>query len=79
MSHCDVMPLTPVLIAEIFDVWRIDFMGPFPRLFGFQYILVVINYVSKWVEAVATKTNDHKVVVQFTKDNIFCCFGIPQL
>jgi hypothetical protein len=33
--------------------------------------------VSKWVEAKAWKTNDHKVVVQFLKDNIFACFGTP--
>jgi hypothetical protein len=53
----------PILIVEIFDVWGIDFMGPFPNSFGYLYILVAVDYVSKWVEAVACKTNDHKVVV----------------
>ena len=59
------MPLNPILIVEIFYVWGIDFMGLFPPSFGYEYILVGVNYVSKWVEVVATKTNDHKVVVKF--------------
>ncbi|XP_028082701.1 uncharacterized protein LOC114284026 [Camellia sinensis] len=69
------MPMTPILIIEIFDVWGIDFMGPFPPSFGFEYILVVVNYVSKWVEVVVTRTNDHKVMVKFLHETIFCCFG----
>ena len=44
----------PILIVEIFDVWGIDFMGPFPPSNGFEYILVAIDYVSKWIEAMAT-------------------------
>jgi hypothetical protein len=58
-------------------VWGIDFMGPFPLSFGYLYILVAVDYVSKWVEAVSCKTNDHKVVVQFLKDTIFARFGTP--
>ena len=70
-----MMPLSPILIVEIFDVWGIDFMGLFPSSFGFVYILVAVDYVSKWVEAQATRTNDHKVVVKFVKDCIFCRYG----
>jgi hypothetical protein len=44
------MPLNNILEVEIFDVWGIDFMGPFPSSFGNQYILVAIDYVSKWVK-----------------------------
>jgi hypothetical protein len=65
------MPLIPILVVEIFDVWGIDFMGPFPNSFRFLYILVAMDYVFKWVEAVACKTNDHRVVVKFLKDTIF--------
>ena len=53
-------------------------MGPFPNSFGFLYILVDVDYVSKWVEAVACKTNDHRVVVKFLKDTIFARFGTPR-
>ena len=53
-------------------------MGPFPFSFGNLYILVVVDYVSKWVEAVACKSNDYKVVLKFLKENIFSRFGIPR-
>ena len=78
VSRRDMMPLNPILVVEIFDVWGIDFMGPFPTSFGHEYILVAVDYVSKWVEAVATRTNDHKVVVNFLKTNIFSKFGTPR-
>jgi hypothetical protein len=73
-----MMPLNPILIVEIFDMWGIDFMGPFLNSFGFLCILVAMDYVSKWVEAVACKTNDHRVVVKFFKDIIFARFGMPR-
>jgi hypothetical protein len=78
ISKRNMMPLNPILIVEIFDVWGIDLMGPFPYSFGFLYILVAVDYVSKWVEAVACKTNDHRVVVKFLKDTIFARFGTPR-
>jgi hypothetical protein len=78
ISKRNMMSLNPILVVEIFDVWCIDFMGHFPNSFGFLYILVVVDYVSKWVEAVACKTNDHRVVVKFFKDTIFARFGIPR-
>jgi hypothetical protein len=63
------MPLQNILVVELFDVWGIDFMGPFPNSYGNLYILVGVDYVSKWVEAVPSRTNDHKVVVKFLQDN----------
>lgn len=59
------MPLTNILEVEVFDVWGIDFMRPFPPSFGNLFILVAIDYVSKWVEAAALPTNDAKTVVTF--------------
>ncbi|RVW64167.1 Retrovirus-related Pol polyprotein from transposon 17.6 [Vitis vinifera] len=54
-----------------------DFMGPFPMSFGHSYILVGVDYVSKWVEAIPCRSNDHKVVLRFLKDNIFARFATP--
>ncbi|RDX82789.1 gag-pol, partial [Mucuna pruriens] len=71
-------PQQPIMFCEVFDVWGIHFMGPFPVSNGYSYILLAIDYVSRWVEAIATKTNDAKVVVDFLKSNIFCQFGVPK-
>ena len=70
--------LEPILVVELFDVWGIDFMGPFPTSYGHTYILVGVGYVSKWVEAIPCKTNDHRVVLKFLKANIFSRFGVPK-
>ncbi|RDX82231.1 Retrovirus-related Pol polyprotein, partial [Mucuna pruriens] len=66
------MPQQPILFCEVFDVWGIDFMGPFPVSNGYSYILLAIDYVSRWIEAIPTRTNDAKVVVDFLK------FGVPR-
>ena len=54
-------------------------MGPFPASYGHSYILVGVDYVSKWVEAIPCKTNDHRVVLKFLKANIFSRFGVPKV
>jgi hypothetical protein len=51
----DAMPLKSNLQVEIFDVWGIDFMGPFPMSEQCEYILVAVDYVSKWVEALVLR------------------------
>ncbi|RDY12234.1 gag-pol, partial [Mucuna pruriens] len=53
-------------------------MGPFPVSNGYSYILLAVDYVSRWVEAIPSITNDAKVVVDFLKSNIFCRFGVPK-
>ena len=75
ISQRHEMPLTNILEVEIFDVWGIDFMGPFPPSFGNLYILIDVYYVSKWVEATTLPTNDTKAVVSFIQKNIFSGFG----
>ena len=69
------MPLTNILEVELFDVWGIDFMGPFPSSYGHKYILLAMDYMSKWVEAIPNITCDAKVVLCFIKSNIFSRFG----
>ncbi|KAM2340084.1 hypothetical protein ACFX1X_019593 [Malus domestica] len=73
------MSQVSILNVEIFYVWGIDFMGPFPSSYGFMYILLAVDYVSKWVEAKATRTNDSKVVADFIRTNIFARFGMPRV
>ncbi|GJW74313.1 reverse transcriptase domain-containing protein [Tanacetum coccineum] len=55
----------------------IDFMGPFPSSRGNKYILVAIDYLSKWIVAKALPTNDARVVVKFLK-SLFARFGTPR-
>ena len=57
------MPMPLILEVEIFNLWGIDFMGPFAPFDGKEYILVAVDYVSKWVEAIPTRTNDHREVL----------------
>jgi len=78
ISRRHEMPMNPIQEVEVFDVWGIDFMGPFVSSYGNKYILVVVDYVSKWVEAAALPTNDARVVVGFLKKNIFTRFGTPR-
>ena len=68
----------PILEVELFDLWGIDFMGPYPASYSNLYILLAVDYVSKWVEAIPTCTNDAKVVAQFLRSNIFSRFGTPR-
>ncbi|KAJ9547666.1 hypothetical protein OSB04_020209 [Centaurea solstitialis] len=73
----DEMPQQSISVSEVFDVWGIDFMGPFPDSKGNKYILVAVDYVSKWAEAKASPTNDAKVVVDFVK-SLVCMYGCPK-
>ena len=78
LSRRNEMPLNNILEVELFDVWGIDFMGPFPSSYNNKYILVAVDYVSKWVEAIALPTNDAKVVLNFLQKYIFTRYGIPR-
>ena len=78
ISRKDEPPMHPILEVELFDLWGIDFMGPFSASYNNLYILLVVDYVSKWVEAIPTRTNDAKVVAQFLRSHIFSRFGTPR-
>ena len=72
------MLLTNILKVKLFYVWGIDFMGSFPSSYGNKYILLVVDYVYKWVESIPTITCDSKVVPCFILSNIFSRFGTPR-
>nr|GEZ73231.1 reverse transcriptase domain-containing protein [Tanacetum cinerariifolium] len=63
ISQHDEMPQNSIQVCEIFDVWGIDFMRPFPSSQGNKYILVTVDYLSKWVKAKVLPTNDARVVM----------------
>ena len=72
------MPMQGILVVRLFDVWGIDFMGPFPSSFGNLYILLAVDYVSKWVEVAVCPKNDANTVVGFLHRNILSRFGTPR-
>nr|GEY42858.1 reverse transcriptase domain-containing protein [Tanacetum cinerariifolium] len=74
ISQRDEMPQNSIQTCKIFDVWGIDFMGSFPSLRGNKYILVAVDYLSKWVKAKALPNNDTRVVCKFLK-SLFARFG----
>ena len=78
ISRRDETPLKGILEVELFDVWEIDFTGPFPSSYNNKYFLLVVDYISKWVEAIATQTNDAKVVHKFLRKNILTRFRTPR-
>nr|KYP44101.1 Transposon Ty3-I Gag-Pol polyprotein [Cajanus cajan] len=73
------MPLQNIQEVEVFDCWGIDFIGPLPSSFSNEYILLAVEYVSRWVQAIPTQKPDAKTVIRFLKKNIFCRFGMPRV
>ncbi|GKC46029.1 reverse transcriptase domain-containing protein, partial [Tanacetum coccineum] len=71
------MPQNNIYICDVFDVWGLDFMGPFPNSKGNKYILVAVDYISKWVEAQALPMNDARVMIKFLR-RLFARFGVPK-
>ena len=78
ISKKDESPMSTILEVELFDLWGMDFMGPFPPSFGNLYILLAVDYVSKWVETIPTRTNDASAVAKFLRTHIFTRFGTPR-
>ena len=72
------MPLQNIIELKVFDCWGINFVGPLPSSYGNVYILVAVDYVSKWVEVIATPKNDARTVSKFLKKKFFF-FGVPRV
>ncbi|GJY09815.1 putative reverse transcriptase domain-containing protein [Tanacetum coccineum] len=64
-------------VCDVFDIWGLDFMRPFPNSKGNKYILVAVDYVSKWVKAQALPTNDARVVIKFLR-RLFARFRVSK-
>ena len=72
------MPMNYSLVIEPFAVWGFDNMGPFPSSNGYKHILVVVDYVTKWVEAIPSSSADHNTSIKMLKEVIFPRFGVPR-
>lgn len=77
ISKKNDMSLSSILDVELFNVRNIDFMGPFPTSKSCQYILIVVDYVPKWVEVIAFAQNGAMTISKFLKKNIFNRFRTP--
>lgn len=75
----DAMPLTYNLQVKLFDVWDIDFMELFPKSYDCEYILVAVDYVSKWVEVLPCRAANARQARRMFHEVIFFCFGTPRM
>jgi transposase InsO family protein len=73
------MPLKYNLQIDLFDVWGIDFMGPFKSSHEYGYFLVMVDYVSKWVEAMPCRKASTEESITMIKNVIFTHFGTPRI
>ncbi|XP_022036787.1 uncharacterized protein LOC110939537 [Helianthus annuus] len=70
--------LIPVSIAWPFQQWGIDMVGPFPKAPGaVKFIIVAVDYFTKWVEAKALASTTAMMVRKFIWEHIICRFGLP--
>ena len=75
ISRRHEIPLQNIQEIEVFDCWGIDFIGPLPSYFSNEYILMAVEYISRWVEAILAQHADSKIIIKFLKRNIFYRFG----
>ncbi|KAL0313456.1 UNVERIFIED_CONTAM: Gag-Pol polyprotein [Sesamum radiatum] len=80
LIHSPATPMEPVRIACRFDQWGIDIVGPFPPAIAQKkFIIVAVEYFTKWVEAEAVAKISEMEVINFIWKNIVCRFGIPRV
>ena len=77
LSRRNQNPLHNVYVCEIFDLWGVDLMGSFSPSFGFTYILMLVDYVSNWIEVVATRAGDVKTMANML--NLSFCTNVEFL
>jgi hypothetical protein len=79
ISQRNSMPLKYNIQIDLFDVWGIDFMGPFKNSHGFEYMLVMVDYVSKWVETMPCRKASTEESITMMKNVICPRFGTPRI
>jgi hypothetical protein len=76
------MPLRPLVTIKVFDKWEIDFVGiinPLARRLGARYIITMIKYLTRWVEATLVKYSSAKVAMHFLFEHVITSFGCPRI
>ena len=72
-------PLHPVMTVGPFAKWGIDYTTYNPRLAGGHgFIIVVVDYFTKWAEVMPTLTEDGHTATQFLFNHVISRFGVPQ-
>ena len=74
------MPLISVNPSLTFEIWAIDFIGPFPipaKKTGARYIISTVEYVTKWAEAEPVNTCSSEIAAKFIYENIITRFRCP--
>ena len=74
------MPLISINPSLTFELWAIDFIGPFPipaKRSGARYMITAVEYVTKWAEDEPVDTCSSEVVAKFIYENIITRFGCP--
>lgn len=66
--------------SDVFQHWSIDFAGPFPKdsETGMQYVLIAVEWVTRWAEAEATLDASPETAADFLYSRVICRFGCFQ-
>ncbi|XP_021985131.1 uncharacterized protein LOC110881062 [Helianthus annuus] len=79
MTHCHKHPMIPLSTSWPFQKWAIDIIGPFPEgPGGVKYVVVAIDYFTKWIEARPLAKITGEQMRRFVLDNIICRYGVPR-
>jgi hypothetical protein len=78
-SQRNAMPLNYNLQIDLFDVSGIDFMGPFVNSNGYEHILVIVDYVSKWFEEIPCRKASTEESIQMIDTVMFPRYGVPRI
>ena len=70
--------LQPMVIDQPWKRIGLDLMGPLPKMEqGFRYIMVIVDYFSKWVETFPLKTKSSQEIMKNFTEHVVSRFGVP--